>query len=435
MSSFLSSGLEWTRFKKGFPIRAYQLIAILSALVLPVTGLFTSGEGFTDPLWLRLVLGALFAAAFAMSCSAWAGDKAFFRSMWGLFYLEIGWASIIGAANQFEDGSGTTLLLVYSLAIAITWIGAQSIRPVVWMAGLGFVTAAVAVAMGQVSVGSYAPMIIGIATVGIVEIILVAAHFQARSEIRERKEIERELREAKQRAEEAAQLKSAMLANLSHEVRTPLTPIKGFAEVLEQKLSGEEKALAERIRSSGERLAETVNSVLQLSELEAGAADLDREQVDLRALVQKRVEQFTPEAEEKGVALVADLNGPVEGYWNETALQRTADNLIQNAVKFTPEGGRVTVRTRARGEEAILEIEDTGIGIKESAQEQIFEPFRQESEGWDREFEGTGLGLPIVQRLAGALGGGVDVQSQKGEGSRFLVRLPSDGSPTGVRQQ
>ena len=172
--------------------------------------------------------------------------------------------------------------------------------------------------------------------------------------------------------------------------------------------------------------------MLHLSELEAGATDFDREQVDLKALAREAAEQFRPEAEEKGVSLTADLNGSVEGHWNGPALRRAAENLIENAVKFTPEGGRVTVRARTSREEAILEVEDTGIGIEEEGQEQIFEPFRQESEGWSRKHERTGLGLSAAERLAEAHGSSVELYSQKGEGSRFLVRLPRADATAGA---
>jgi signal transduction histidine kinase len=401
-------------------------------VVLTTVGAFISESEAADPLWPRLVLGGLFAIAFTGSFLARWSRKAFLRTMWGLFYLEIGWAAVIGAANGFEDGYGAALLLTYALTVGVVWIGAESIRPVVWTAGFGLGAALIAGAAGPVSVEKYVVIMVGLGTVGIVEGVLAMSHFQARSEIRERKEIERELRRAKKDAEEAARLKSAMLANMSHEIRTPVTPIKGFSEALAEELSGEERKLAERIQRSSERLVETVDSGLHLSELEAGATGFDREQVDLKALAREATKQFKPEAEEKGVSLTADLNGSVEGDWNGPALRRAAENLIENAVKFTPGGGRVTVRARTSSEEAILKVEDTGIGIEEEGQEQVFEPFRQESEGWSREYEGTGLGLSITERLAEAHGGSVELYSQKGEGSRFLVRLPRADATAGA---
>jgi signal transduction histidine kinase len=100
--------------------------------------------------------------------------------------------------------------------------------------------------------------------------------------------------------------------------------------------------------------------------------------------------------------------------------------LLENALKFTPEGGRITLRVRRDGDDAILEVEDTGIGISEEALPDIFDAFKQESEGLDREYEGSGLGLSNVRKLTDLLGGSIDVESEKGHGTCFTVRLPTE---------
>lgn len=112
---------------------------------------------------------------------------------------------------------------------------------------------------------------------------------------------------------------------------------------------------------------------------------------------------------------------------NEEALTRITENLLENAIKFTPEGGRAEVR--AWEEEAVLEVEDTGIGISEEALSEVFKAFKQESEGFGRDYEGSGLGLSIVKKLTEALGGTIDVKTEKREGSCFTVRLPRTGGP------
>jgi signal transduction histidine kinase len=216
-----------------------------------------------------------------------------------------------------------------------------------------------------------------------------------------------------------------MLANMNHEIRTPLTSVTGFADIMQDELDGRMGEFAGRIHKSGERLMRTLDSVLQLSKLEAGISEIDREEVDLNDLTQETAELLRPTAQEKGIALDTRLpDGPVRGMWNEGALNRIAENLIENAIKFTPSGGTVTIRVREEQAAAVLEVEDTGVGIAESAQAEIFEAFQQESEGLGREFEGSGLGLSIVKRLVEAHAGTIAVESEKGVGSRFTARFP-----------
>jgi PAS domain S-box-containing protein len=243
--------------------------------------------------------------------------------------------------------------------------------------------------------------------------------------ITERKEREESLVQAKKKAEEASRLKSAMLANMSHEIRTPLTSVTGFAKLLQNDLEGKKSEFADRVYASGKRLQKTLDSVLQLSTLEAGVYEMEREELCLGPVVRESAKMFNLQAEEKSITLETHLpDSPVKGVWNEEALHRILENLLENAIKFTPKGGTVEVFVRVENGSAVLEVTDNGIGIREEAVPDIFEAFRQESQGRTREYEGSGLGLSIVKRLTEALGGGVEVESEKGEGSRFVVRFP-----------
>jgi PAS domain S-box-containing protein len=262
---------------------------------------------------------------------------------------------------------------------------------------------------------------------GAVTSLLISAR-----EVTERKQHERALVEAKETAEEASRLKSAMLANMSHEIRTPLTSISGFSELLSERLEGEAAQFNERVRRSSRRLMKTLNSVLELSRLEAGMDAFTCESLRLGRVVEKTVELLRPQAEEKGVALNTDRVEEAAGRWNEGAVNRIAENLIENAIKFTPAGGQVAVRVRTEGAVAVLEVEDTGIGISEEALPEIFTAFKQESEGLRREYEGSGLGLSIVERLVDRMQGTIEVDSEKGEGSRFVVRLPRGEGETAL---
>jgi signal transduction histidine kinase len=244
-------------------------------------------------------------------------------------------------------------------------------------------------------------------------------------DVTDQKKREHTLRAAKEKAEEASELKSAILANMKHEVRTPLTSILSFAGILKKQVSGQNERYADLVLKGGERLQDTFDSVLRLSELETGTMDIRRERVNLGFVADTAAELLRPKAEEEGLTLDADLpDAPVVGVWDEDALFHITENLLENAIKFTPESGRVEVRVRPRANDAILEIEDTGIGISDDDLNYIFEAFRQVEQGPKREYEGSGLGLSIVKKLVDALDGDIDVESTPGDGSRFTIRLP-----------
>jgi len=246
-------------------------------------------------------------------------------------------------------------------------------------------------------------------------------------DVSSRKAYEEQLRDAKQEAEEASRLKSALLANMSHEIRTPLTSIIGFSGVLADNLSGSNARYARLAHQSGQRLMDTLDSVLQLSKLEAGVVDLDTERMDLVAEVRQTLDLHRPQAETAAVELRFEASvETLHGRWAPTAVKRILSNLLSNALKFTPSGGTVAVRTYCVDSAVVLEVEDTGIGIDDDFHPRAFDAFTQESQGLQREHEGSGLGLSIVQRLVDLLGGTIELESTKGEGTRARVRLPHD---------
>jgi PAS domain S-box-containing protein len=238
-------------------------------------------------------------------------------------------------------------------------------------------------------------------------------------------EHEQELETAKQEAEEASRLKSALLANMSHEIRTPLTSILGFTDILRNNLSEQNARYAELVHSEGKRLMETLDSVLQLSKLEAGVVDPVSEPVNLVAKVRETVNLHRSQAEADDVTLRFEAGSdPLFAEWAPTVIQRILSNLLSNALKFTSEGGTVTVRVREEGDHFCLVVADTGIGISDSFRSRLFDAFTQESEGLQREHEGSGLGLAIVKRLVDLMDGRIEVESEKGEGTTVRVTLP-----------
>jgi signal transduction histidine kinase len=243
-----------------------------------------------------------------------------------------------------------------------------------------------------------------------------------------------ELTEAKEKAEEASQLKSAMLANMSHEVRTPLTSITGFAEVMAEEAEGQAQRFATLIHENSERLLETLSSVLRLSKLEAGKQSIRFEEMDLVDELEALVNEQSERASTAGVDLQVEADCETcSCHLDPGAVQRILRNLVGNAIKFTDEGGEVIVRLRREARNGVsdeafthahLEVEDTGAGMSESFQEDMFKAFRQESQTPRGGHEGSGLGLAITKQLVDLMDGEIEVESQKGEGTCFTIRLP-----------
>ena len=166
--------------------------------------------------------------------------------------------------------------------------------------------------------------------------------------------------------------------------------------------------------------------MLQLSELRGGAYQVSWNEIDLRTLVNEVVQRMRPEADANRLALRVDVPPvPVNACIDEVATERIVTNLLDNAIKFTPAGGTIVVRVSNDTEAPLVEVEDTGIGIAKEALDEVFKAFKQESEGLARTYEGSGLGLAIVKKLVEQMQGTVTIKSEKGEGTRVQVRLPS----------
>jgi signal transduction histidine kinase len=188
-------------------------------------------------------------------------------------------------------------------------------------------------------------------------------------------------------------------------------------------LNAKQARLVTVIGNSTDRLLRLVNQMLELSRLRAGVLPLARERVDVARVVGRAVEELRPQAEEGGVALTRERVGDqFEVRGDEDRLAQVVVNLVANAVRFTPRGGRVTVRLIDAGPEIEIQVEDTGVGIPAAALPRIFDSWRQAH--IDR--GGTGLGLAVVRGVVLAHGGRVTAESQEGKGSRFTVLLPRE---------
>jgi len=246
-----------------------------------------------------------------------------------------------------------------------------------------------------------------------------------------RKHAEAALREAKAEAEAASAAKSAFLAVMSHELRTPLNAIIGFAEVVAGKLFGPNDMryfeYAEYIRQSGTHLLNLINDILDLSKIGAGQFDLQETDFELDRLAEDVVRLFAANASKGGVALVLGEGFPqvcIRG--DALRLKQVLMNLVSNAIKFTPQGGSVTLSAKLTDASLCVCVADSGIGMTPAEAKRAMEPFVQIDDGLARKHGGTGLGLPISNQLVMLHGGKLVVDSDKGKGTKVTVELPRD---------
>ena len=245
----------------------------------------------------------------------------------------------------------------------------------------------------------------------------------------ERKQVEDDLRMAKEEAESASLAKTSFLANVSHEIRTPLNAIVGFSRILlkhQSQISPRFLQYLENIRVSGVSLTEIINNVLDLAKIEAGKVEMDEEDVDIRLLLQSLYHIVKDRAAEKGVGVRYNIDPtlPKKVRIDRTRLNQVLMNLADNAVKFTAKGQEVSISLIRDNQEMVFQVQDEGVGIPEDRIEEVFNPFEQADGSTTRQHGGTGLGLAIVRSLVEILGGSVSVESQVGVGSTFSVRLP-----------
>ena len=267
------------------------------------------------------------------------------------------------------------------------------------------------------------------------------ARDEALKQFEEHKQIEIELRRAKQHAERADHIKGSFLAtSLSHEIRTPMTLILGYTELLKQEWADCEKSLGdlEKIERSTKHLLQLINDILDLSKIEAGQLEVERIPCAPTAIAQEIVSIMAVKAETKGISLELKNEAGIPDSVNTDPMrvQQVLINLIGNAIKFT-DAGIVLVSLRAverkqGGSEIQFRVEDTGPGVPEDKIDNIFTPFVQVNRDSGKNYEGTGLGLSICKHLADLLKGSLSVESKTNIGSTFTFSIPCD-LPSEVR--
>ena len=247
----------------------------------------------------------------------------------------------------------------------------------------------------------------------------------------------RQLEIANQKLIEANRAKSEFLATMSHELRTPLNAIIGFAEVLMDGLCGElnrdQRDAVTDIHESGRHLLRMINDILDLSKIEAGRMELRKETFRIDEVLESVRTVVLEIAKEKNLRYAEEIPPDLPPiYADKIRFKQIMYNLVSNAVKFTPEGGSVTIRASLDDKEFTFTVQDTGIGIREEDMPKLFEEFVQIDSSYSRQYEGTGLGLALTKRLVEMHGGRIWVESEYGKGSKFSFTIPRGAPATEV---
>jgi PAS domain S-box-containing protein len=249
-------------------------------------------------------------------------------------------------------------------------------------------------------------------------------------DITKTKQIEKELIEARNKAEESARAKEMFLANMSHEIRTPMNAIVGMAGLLKNtKLDNKQKEYIDAIITSADNLLVIINDILDITKIESGKLELEKIDFDLRKLIKDIHKSVYYKAEEKGLLFEYKIDEKTPQFLvgDPVRLNQILFNLIGNAIKFTLEGGitlKVTLKNKNKSKATLVfDVTDTGIGIEEDKLDTIFETFKQEDDSTTRKFGGTGLGLSISKSLVELYGGELKVKSKKNVGTTFWFEI------------
>ena len=254
-------------------------------------------------------------------------------------------------------------------------------------------------------------------------ISVTGTNIQVREQVAQQTRV---LRQEKQKADEASQIKSQFLANMSHEVRTPINGIKGLHYLaLQQQDWQQARHYIEQADGALSVLLRVLNDVLDFSKMEAGKLDLIQEPIELNQLIDELVNLVQFDVDIKSLKLILELDNSADLQLDSDPirLKQVLLNLLNNAIKFTAIG-TITLKVWQQQDVTYFSVSDTGIGISQVAQQQLFQPFAQADSSTSRQFGGTGLGLSICKKLVELMGGNISLVSEEGQGSTFTFTLP-----------
>ncbi len=274
--------------------------------------------------------------------------------------------------------------------------------------------------------------------------VFVLAIFRIISDLAEKVRRTESLRVDLQAAEKASKSKTVFLSNMSHDIRTPLNAIIGYASLAEEEDTTEEqvRTYVHKIGISGKHLLDLINDILEMSRIESGRMHLDEQPVDIIQIFDDVDTVFTDQMKTKNIAFSVDTSGVEDRYvmCDRVRFSRVLMNLVSNAYKFTPEGGMVAVVLKQKKpvsgdmsvSEYILTVEDNGIGMSEEFAARVFESFERERTSTVSSIQGTGLGLAITRSIVEMMNGSIEVETEKDKGSTFTVRIPMAAADTGT---
>lgn len=343
--------------------------------------------------------------------------------LWATAALHPSMLNLSAARQKREAGLGrarfallTTALLAAPVVLLIQWVRDAPLEvPAVVLAGAAI------------------SLLVALRLAGILRAVerLRTRERQARAEALQ---AQRKLVAQNERLVEADRLKDEFVALISHDLRTPLTSIIGYVELaldddIEPPLDDERRNFLQVVARSSDRLLRLVDDLLFVARLQAGQLVLAAVPLDLAEASSQAVDEARPRAEQKGVAVsfLGDAHVPVEA--DRGRIFQLLDNVISNAIKFTPQGGRVDVRVVRTPDGAVLEVADTGIGLAPGDVERVFDRFFRAARATDRQIPGTGLGLFIARAIAEAHGGRISASSAQGAGTTFRIELPASLPP------
>lgn len=412
--------------KTGF-ITCLAVVAL--ALVSDWMGVVTFRAAFLVPIglklatntaaWasLRLGRGELLAATVNVSMDAFALTSAVYFTggelspIFPIYLIEITVVALLGNVG-LTVLAAVGVIVSYAAMAVLVRAGVLPVWPPPVVIAGGLTTHYVVMDIG------YAAFLLGIPT-----------YYTARI-LQDLRNKQKALEERTRQLVEAGQQKSQFMANVTHELRTPIHGICGLSDLIESGIYGpvtsKQKDAQQSIRRSARSLLALIDDLLELARADAGKLGLSLDDVNVGELVTTVVAAAHWMLGTKSLDVQVDSASPLPRVETDPrALKQILLNLLSNAAKFTPEGGRVLVRATAEGDDAVrIEVEDSGIGIASEDQERIFEEFRQLDGSSERQFGGVGLGLAVVKRLCDVLGARIELRSAKGEGATFAVVLP-----------